>query len=79
MWLGGVKTRLYDNTSRVGLHGNYRYVYVHYEGIFKLRYWIPRYSELVDRKLMERWAELPFSKQMMYFFNDRTILCHRGG
>ena len=79
MWLGGVKRRLYDNTSRVGLHGNYRDGYVHDEGIYRLRNWIPRYSKHVDKELMEAWTELPYPKQMMYFFNDRAILCQRGG
>ncbi len=77
MWLGGVQRRLYDSNSRVGLHGNYRNGFVYDDGIYRLRDWIPRYAPNVDKKLLEKWTELIYSSQMMYFYNNRAGLCHR--
>lgn len=81
MWLGGVHRRLDGEKSAVGLHANYntKTGYILSGSTYKLRDWIPRFAPNVDKKLMEQWTSLPYAKNMMYFFNDKALLCQQKG
>ena len=79
MWLGGVSRDLQEGAA-VGLHGNYSSNgHLISDAPERLRSWIPLFAPNVDRKLMEEWIHLPINNDMMYFFNDKAILCESGG
>ena len=79
MWLGGITRKLEGDESTVGLHGNYKNSgHLIDESTTRLREWIPRFAPDVDVALMNRWTELFYSKQMMYFYSKRASLCMNG-
>jgi hypothetical protein len=78
MWLGSVSRTLDGANSHVGLHGNYDRDGALLPGApARLQAWLPNYAP-VNRQLMERWTTLPSSSQMMYYYNDRAVLCDHG-
>jgi hypothetical protein len=79
MWLGGVSRVLLEGGA-VGLHGNYASNGHLMAGApERLRSWIVRFAPNVDRRLMEEWINLPLNKHMMYFFNEKALLCDASG
>jgi len=78
MWLGGVTRKLSGPKSYVGLHGTYnadekkelspRFI--------KLKdIWVINLAPDVDRTLLQQWLNLPLTKQVMRFYQDRAELC----
>lgn len=78
MWLGGVSRKLEGDNSAVGLHGNYINGYLIEKSTNRLREWIPRFAPDVDVEFMNRWTALVYSRNMMYFYNNRVLLCLNG-
>jgi hypothetical protein len=75
MWLGGVKRTLEGTNARIGLHGHYSQGALMPESPARLKDWIPRFAPKVDKELMEQWVNLPFSRQVMFFYNERASIC----
>lgn len=79
MWLGGAERSLEGSGSRVGLHGNYSSTGgLDRNAPQKLRNWLVEHAPSIDKRLMEKWINLPTNKWMMYFYNDKAELCNAG-
>jgi len=83
MWLGGTSRKLKDASSAFGAHGNYAKrlqgaAVLNDHNVRRLQEYFKRLAPNVDIEMMNRWSTLFSNRNMMYFYNDRAVLCLNG-